>query len=251
LVIETITNTLDDNIETVIIATVVSGFVSLVLQLISYFTERSKITHAEKSKIISDLVKKKYEGIEAIRLLVKEMSLIEDLGLTEPEDLLINDFKGKQILIPGMFYTYESLSNFTSELNRCLSEYGHCMEPKVTAFLIVFRNVLKDYVTFCKRQEISDELLRWSSIPLYDEVRDCEKKIDKYIIQTMNKTSLKYYSRTGIIYEYYREKYYRYFVKTNMYKMIHSADSLLKQAIKKKADIAKEKRICPSDSNVY
>jgi hypothetical protein len=41
------------------------------------------------SKIVSDLIKEKYKGIEEIRIVIKKLSRYEDLCMTEPDDVII------------------------------------------------------------------------------------------------------------------------------------------------------------------
>ena len=163
---------MENSLMTVIISAAVSLSISLLSKLFDYFTERKKIIYTEKSKIVSDLIKQKYEGIEQIRIILKKLAVFEDLGLTEPDDMKIKDFQNKKVIIPGIFYSYEFLGDFTYELDQCLGKYSHCIEPKVTVFLIMLRNLLMDYLILCKKLKISDDLIRWSSIVFYEEVRE-------------------------------------------------------------------------------
>ncbi len=228
---------MDDNIKTIIISAIVSATISLLSALFSYIADKRKIIYTEKSKIVSDLIKEKYKGIEEIRIVVKKLSRYEDLCMTEPDDVIIKEYKDKKVIIPEIFYSYESLYNFISELNECIGNYGHCIEPKVIVFLIKLRNILTDYLILCQKLKVSDELIRWSAIPFYDEVRECDKQLEKYVIQTMNKTNSKYYARSGFFYELYMKKYQRFFERTNLYKTIYSDNSLLKVIISKQDEI--------------
>ena len=85
--------------------------------------------------------------------------------------------------------------------------------------------------------KVRDELIRWSAIPFYDEVRECDRQLEKYLIQTMNKTNSKYYARSGFFYELYMKKYQRFFERTNLYKTVYSDNSLLKVIISKQDEI--------------
>lgn len=228
---------MENSIKTVIVSAAVSASITLLSKLFDYFTERKKITYTEKSKIVSDLIKQKYEGIEKIRIILKKLAVFEDLGLTEPDEMKIKDFQNKKILIPGIFYSHESLGDFTYELDQCLGKYGHCIEPKVTVFLIILRNLLMDYLILCKKLAISDDLIRWSSIAFYEEVREFEKIIERYLIQTMNQTNSRYYARSGFFYDYYWKKYQKYFKGTNLYKTIYSENSVLRVIVNNRDEL--------------
>lgn len=219
---------MNENLVVVVVSVAVSGIVSVAVAIITYFiTEKGKIAYSEQAKIISDLTKKKYEGIEEIRLVIKELAGYEDLSVTEPKGIIIKEWKEKHIIIPAIFYSYETLQEFDNKLHKCIAQYGHCVEPRVMVFLIVLRNTLSEYFWVCMRMGVENELLKWLGIGLYPEVRGWEKYIEKCLIRSMNNANSKYYARSGVIYDYYWKKYTKFFDESKISKLLCDEKSLL------------------------
>ena len=68
--------------------------------------------------------------------------------------------------------------------------------------------------------ELTDEQLRVISQPLYNGLNKWYKRIDKELINSLNKPSMKYYSHSGVRYQLLLWIYGVYFRKTEPYKYI-------------------------------
>ena len=88
-----------------------------------------------------------------------------------------------------------------------------------------------DYGLKCKRNGLSDEELRWVSVPLYAELKKWYKKLDKELILTMNKPNMKYFSHSGLKYIFLLKVYGIYFNHTKLYKYMSAENSILNQFI--------------------
>ena len=214
-----------------IIAAIISFVVALLTSLLTHFLGYFKLRYTEKLKITSELSKKKYEGITKIRNDIRILSEYENLCLTEDEDSLIPELYGQKVYTPACCYSYKTLQDIAVTLNHLHGEYGCCLRHSSVLHLIYIKNFLFDYALACKRHGLSDEELRWASVPLYSGIRKWSKNFDKELICSMNKPSMKYFAHSGLIYSFLLKIYGLYFKQTTPYKYLCNKKSLLNQNV--------------------
>lgn len=203
-----------------ICTTVISIVVSIITTLLTHFLGKNTLRYKEKIKIASKLSETKYEGIKEIREKVRILIEYEDLSVTEDSDLILPDNKGKIIQSPACCYSFERLSQLSFDINDLYGEYGHCLRHTAVIYLIHLNNFIFEYVKKCKKAELTDEDLRVISQPLYNGLNKWYKRIDKELINSLNKPSMKYYSHSGVRYQLLLWIYGVYFRKTEPYKYI-------------------------------
>lgn len=219
--------TYQSEIVTAIISFVVSVFTVLLTHFLSNFTLR----YTEKLKITSELSKSKYEGITKLRKEINILSQYENLCITEDEDSLIPENVGKKIYTPSCCYSYEALFKSSNILNNLHGKFGYCLRNTSVIYLVYIKNFLIDYALKCRRAGLSDEELRWVSVPLYEGLYKWYKKFDKELICSMDKPSMKYFAHSGLRYNFLLKIYGLYFNMTKPYKYMNDEKSLLNQMI--------------------
>ena len=183
-------------------------------------------------KITSELSRKKYEGITKIRKEIGILAQYENLSITEDEKSLIPENIGKNIYTPTCCYSYEALSKISCILNDLHGEVGYCLRHTSVIYLVYIRNFLIDFGLKCKRAGLSDEELRWVSVPLYEGIHKWYKKFDKELIYSMNRPSMKYFAHSGLKYNCLLTIYGLYFKATEPYKYMNDERSMLNQMIR-------------------
>lgn len=214
-----------------IAAAIISFVVALFTTLLTHFLGNFKLRYTEKLKITSELSKRKYEGIRKIREEIRTLSHYENLCVTEDEESLIPENIGKKIYTPACCYSHENLLNTSSILNDLHGEFGHCLRHTSVIYLVYFRNFLLDYALKCSRAGLSDEVLRWVSVPLYEEIHKWYKQFDKELIRSMNRPSMKYFAHSGLKYNFLLKVYGWYFNRTKLCKYMKDEQSVLNQMI--------------------
>ena len=217
--------------DTEIIAVVVSSITTIIITFLSHLLNNSKLRYEQRVKITGELAQKKYEGITKIRNEIIILSKYEDLCITEDQEKLIPENIGLKRFSPACCYTYEALFDTASKLNALHGEYGHYLRHTTVVHLIYIRNFLMDYGMKCKRADISEEELRWASIPIYLGLHKWYKKFDKELIKSINKPSTKHYAHSGFRYNLLLLLYGRYFKKTEPYTYMNDENSLLNKFI--------------------
>lgn len=213
-----------------LIAAIISFVVALLTSLLSHFLGNFKLRYTEKLKITSNLSKMKYEGIEKIRKEIRVLLQYEDLGITD-ESSLISENVSKKNYTPSCCYSYEELNSILIILNDLYGEYGHCLSHTTVIYLVCFRNLLMEYNLKCRRAGFTDQELRWVSVPLYEEIQSWYKKIDKELISSMNKPSMRYFAHSGLKYSILLKIYGIRFEKSFLYKYINDKNSFLNEMI--------------------
>jgi len=105
-----------------------------------------------------------------------------------------------------------------------------------------------DYGIKCKRANLSEEELRWVSIPIYTGIKNWHKKFDKELIHSINKPSTKYYAHSGLKYTILLKVYGFLFKKTKPYKYINDSSSLLNKHINNYDELVTELNFLPDDA---
>lgn len=207
----------------------------IIYYIINPFLGNFKLRYTEKLKITSELSKQKYEGITKIRKEIEILSHYENLSITE--DSLISENVGKKIYTPACCYSYEALMEITSTLNDLHGEYGHCLRHTSVIYLVYIRNFLLDYSLKCSIAGVSDEELRWISVPLYKGIHKWYKMFEKELVCSMNRPSMKYFAHSGWKYDLLLDIYGFYFERTEPYKYLNDKDSLLNEIIQNRDQI--------------
>lgn len=214
-----------------IIAAIISFVVALFTSLLTHFLGYFKLRYTEKLKITSELSKKKYEGITKIREEISVLSQYENLCITEAEDSLIPELIGQKVYSPACCYSYETLLDIAHTLNDLYGKYGCYLRHSSILHLTYIKNFLLEYALACKRHRLSDEELRWASVPLYRGIRKWYQNFDKELICSMNKPSMKYFAHSGLIYNFLLKLYGLHFKQTKPYRYLSNKKSLLNQKI--------------------
>lgn len=220
-----------------IVTAVISFVVALFTTLLTHFLGNFKLRYTEKLKITSELSKRKYEGITKIREEINILSQYENLCVTEDEDSLIPENIGKKVYTPACCYSYEALMKISSILNDLHGEFGHCLRHTSVIYLVYIKNFLMDYALKCSRAGLSDEELRWASVPLYEGIHKWYKRFDKELICSMNRPSMRYFAHSGMKYDFLLKIYGLYFKQTEPYKYMNDEESILNQMINKREEI--------------
>lgn len=215
----------------VIITAGISFCVALLTTLLTHLLGNFKLRYTERLKITSELSKLKYEGISKIREEIRILAQYENLSVTEKQELLIPENVGKKIYTPACCYSYEALTEFASKLNELHGEFGDCLRDKSVIYLVYIKNFLLEYALKCGIAGLSDEELRWVSVPLYQGIHKWYKMFDRELITAMNKPSMKYFAHSGIKYIVLLKLYGVYFSKTKPYKYMNDEESALNQMI--------------------
>lgn len=214
-----------------IVTATISFVVALFTTLLTHFLGNFKLRYTEKLKITSELSKRKYEGITKIRKEIGTLAQYENLCITEDEKSLIPENIGKKVYTPTCCYSYEALSKIASTLNDLHGEFGYCLRHTSVIYLVYIKNFLIDYCLKCNRAGLSDEELRWVSVPLYEGIHKWYKKFDKELICSMNRPSMKYFAHSGLKYNFLLTIYGLYFKATEPYKYMNDEKSALNQMI--------------------
>ena len=210
-----------------ITSAIVSLVVTIITLLVTHLLGNLKLVYAEKAKIIGELSKAKYEGVNEIREKIKILSQYENLSITEnPEDLIPENIGGK-VYTPSCCYDYATLIDFASTLNDLHGIYGHCLSHRSVIYLVYIRAFLMDYLQKCSLVGFSNQMLRWVSVPLYSGMHKWYKRFDRELIRSMNRVSRKYYSHSGMVYNVLLKLYGIYFNHTKPYKYMNDDDSEL------------------------
>ena len=214
-----------------IITASISFIVALFTTLLTHFMGNFKLRYTEKLKITSELSKRKYEGITKIREGIRVLLEYEDLTITEKDNFSIIE-NSRKIYTPACCYSYKDLFNVGKILNNLYREYSDCLRDTSVIYLVYIRNFLLDYGLKCRESRFSDEELRKISVPLYNGMVKWYKKFDKELIRSMNKPSMKYFSHSGLKYNFLLKIYGFYFEKlTTPYKYMNDKNSLLNKTI--------------------
>lgn len=214
-----------------IVTAAISFVVALFTTLLTHCLGNFKLRYTEKLKIISELSKRKYEGIAEIRKEINILSQYENLCITEDEDSLIPENIGKKVYTPACCYSFEALMQISSILNDLHGEFGHCLRHTSVIYLVYIKNFLMDYALKCSKAGFPDEELRWASVPLYEGIHKWYKKFDKELICSMNRPSMKYFAHSGLKYNFLLKIYGLYFKRTEPYKYLNDEKSVLNQVI--------------------
>ncbi len=222
-----------------IIAAIISFIVALFTTLFTHFLSNSKLRYKEKLKITSELSKRKYEGITKIRKEINILSQYENLCITEDEDTLLPENIGKKIYTPACCYTYDKLMEISNILNDLHGEFGYCLRHKSVIYLVYIKTFLMDYALKCSQAGVTNEELRWISVPLYSGIHKWYKCFDKELICSMNRPSTKYFAHSGLWYGFLLKIYGLYFTQTEPYKYMNNEKSTLNQMIYNHDEIRK------------
>lgn len=223
-----------------IITVGISFVVALLTTLLTHFLGNFKLRYAEKLKIIAELSKRKYEGITKIREEICILSQYENLCITEDEDSLIPKNIGKKVCTPACCYSYEALIEASCALNKLYMEYGCCLRHTSVIYLAYIRNFLLDYALKCRSASLSDDELRWASVPLYKGIHKWYKRFDKELIHSMNKPSMRYFAHSGVKYNFLLKIYGLYFKRTKPYKHMNDEKSVLNTFIHNREELASQ-----------
>lgn len=208
-----------------IISAITSIIVTLLSLLVTYLLGISKLRYSEKVKIVGELSKKKFEGIKEIRSEITILQTYEDLGITEDEEDLIPENRGKKIYTPVCCYSYDNLSDFSSKLNDFHGKYGCYLRDSSVIYLVYIKNFLRDYMMACKRNGLTEKELRWVSVPLYNSFHKWFKIFDKNLIRSLNKPNMKYYAHSGVKYNLLLKLYGIYFSRSFPHKYLNDPNS--------------------------
>lgn len=219
------------------VTAMISFIVALCTTLLTHFLGNFKLRYTERLKITSELSKIKYDGITRIRKEISILAQQEDLCITEGQDLLISENIGDKIYTPACCYSYDELCKISAVLNDLYEEFGHCLRHTSVIYLIYIRNFLMDYTSKCKRAGITNEELRWISVPLYTGILKWYKKFDKELICSMNRPSMKYFAHSGLKYNFLLKIYGLYFKKIEPYKCINEEKSKINQIINHREEL--------------
>lgn len=222
----------------------ISFIVALLTTLSTHFLGYFKLRYTEKLKITSELSKKKYEGITKIREHIRMLSQYENLCIIEDEDSLLPELKGKKVYTPACCYSYKELWELAKSLNDLYGEFGCCLRHSAVLYLIYIKNFLLDYALKCKEHDLSDQELRWISVPLYKDLHKWYKSFDRELICSMNRPSMKYFAHSGLWYDFLLNIYGIFFKHTKPYKHLNDMGSLLKR-------LATESAPTDSHNNLY
>lgn len=222
-----------------IITAIISFFVALFTTLLTHFLGNFRLRYTEKLKITSELSKRKYEGITKIRGKILILAQYENLCITEDEDSLIPENIGKKVYTPACCYSYEALKEISNVLNDLHGEFGYCLRHTSVIYLVYIKNFLMDYALKCSRAALSDEELRWVSVPLYEGINKWYKSFDKELICSMNRPSMKYFVHSGPKYNFLLKAYGLYFKRTEPYKYMDGEQSILNQMIQNRDEFIK------------
>lgn len=214
-----------------VMSAVISFSVALFTTLLTHFLGNFKLRYAERLKITSELSKRKYEGITRTRKEIGILSQYENLCITEDKESLIPEIIGKKIYTPSCCYSYKTLVNIANILNSLYGESGYYLRHRSVIYLVYIRNFFIDYCEKCKRAGLSDEELRWVSVPLYEGIHKWYKSLDKELLYSMNRPSLKYFVHSGLKYTFLLKIYGLYFRTTAPYKYMNDENSMLNQVI--------------------
>lgn len=213
-----------------VVTAAISFSVALFTTLLTHFLGNFKLRYKEKIRITSELSKRKYEGIEKIRKEIGILMQYENLSITDKK-LLIPENVGKNIYTPSCCYSYEDLVKIANILNSLYGEFGYCLRHTSVIYLVYIRNFLVEYCEKCKNAGVSDEELRWVSVPLYEGIHKWYKSFDKELVCSMNRPSLKYFAHSGLKYNFLLKIYGLYFRTTAPYKYMNDENSMLNQVI--------------------
>lgn len=222
------------------VTAVISFVVALCTTLLTHFLGNFKLRYTEKLKITSELSKRKYDGITKIREEISILGQYEDLCITEDQDSLISENIGNKVCTPACCYSYDELFKISEVLNGLYGEFGYCLRHTSVIYLLYIRNFLMDYALKCKRAGISDEELRWISVPLYKGIRKWYELFNKELICSMNRPSMKYFVHSGLKYNFLFSIYGLYFKRTEPYKYMSEEKSQLNQMINNREKIIKQ-----------
>lgn len=223
-----------------IVSATVSLIVTIITTLLTHFLGNSKLLYAEKVKIVGELSKQKYDGIIELRKKIEVLSQYEDLALTEGKDNLIPEIKNARLYTPSSCYSFKAMSDFAMQLNDLYRQYGHCLRHTCVIHLIYIRNFFMEYSKFCKDYGISDEELRFISVPLYNGIHEWAKKFDHELIHSMNKPSTKYYSHSGFLYSLLIKIYGYIYKKSQPYMLVFNNNGIINTMFAQKENIKKE-----------
>ena len=96
-----------------------------------------------------------------------------------------------------------------------------------------------DYALKCSQAGVTNEELRWISVPLYIGIHKWYKCFDKELISSMNRPSMKYFAHSGLWYGFLLKIYGLYFTQTEPYKYMNNEKSTLNQMIYNHDEIRK------------
>lgn len=218
-----------------IVSAIVSLTVTIITTVFVHMLEYSKLISAEKAKIVGELSQKKYEGIEEIRKTIEVLAGYEDLVVTD-EDNLIPELRGKIVQTPACCYDYNTLLEVANSLNAIHGEYGHCLGHRCVIYLVYIKNFFYCYAKKCRNADISDDELRWISVPMYKKIHKWYKMFVNELIHSLNKPTTKYYSHTGVIYNVLLKVYGWYFKASEPYKYLNDESSKLNRWIKNREE---------------
>lgn len=210
-----------------IITILLSLIASIVTTLIIHFLSYPKLIFEEKAKLIGKLTEKKIEGISELRALLRALSSYEDLSLTEPPDNIIPELSSKKLLTPTVFYDYSNFTEFYTSLNDLYAECNSYISLRATMHIIYIKQFLIEYLLLCKNYNVSGEVLRWLSLPLYEDLKKRYQKIDAILIRELNRPTTKYRPKYGFLYQLYLRIYNVLYNRSKLYRHIYDNDGLV------------------------
>lgn len=216
--------------KSVLLPAIVSIATTLITLVISHNLDNAKLRYSVKMKITEKLTQEKYAGIVLIRKTILKLNSYEDLSVTEDE--LIPEYQNSSVFTPAVCYSYEMMIEYANELNDLSEKYKDCINHKCFARIILLRNFLIEYAKTCKNNGINDELLRWMSVPLYEEFSKMSKQLDSELIKAMNKPNLTYISHNGRKYQKTLNKETEKMKESELYRKSLGNDSILNGFLK-------------------
>ena len=208
---------------------IITAFVSLLSSVISLclsqILERLKLSYSERLSIKHRALEEKYDGIVAIRREIAKLREYERLDLID--DNIIDEYKDCRVLIPSVFISYKSLVEYSRAINNVIGEYRHCLNDTCYLHVLMFSNYLFNLCIELKDLNVSDDLIRWSSVVLYEDFNKIESTINSQIVRMMNSPALKFYDHSGYVYKRKLNKYSELMMNSQLYKKTFERNGMI------------------------
>lgn len=202
--------------------------VCVVAAFVPVIFNRGKLKTEQRFQVTEKYTEKRLEAVISIKKIISEIDVLEIYNLINRDDREKKADAIKDPLVyPQIMKNYKTLKNFYKGYKKVYSEQVDWVNRQANTYLFygqqyfaLLFSLLTDYGDF----GITDSAKRCQYIGtvVAIDLQEWQRNFDKVLTKSLNKPSLKSYSKTSVLYKYYRNYRKKEIEKTILYRLLFS-----------------------------
>lgn len=202
--------------------------VCVVAAFVPVIFNRGKLKSEQRFQVNKRYTEKRLEAILSIKKVIGKIDVMEIENLINPDH---NERKADAIKDPIMFpqvmTNFRTLKNFYKEYRKVYAEQGEWVNRQAITYLFYGQKyyfMLLALLTDYGDLGFNDLSKRCQFVGMIvaPDLQKWQRNFDKILTKSLNKPSLKNYSKTNLLYKYYRNLRDEELQKTVLYRLLYS-----------------------------